>query len=118
MKKSIKSLLDKMNYIQKQLDSLPSIEELDLISHLYDIASDFNYKNLPEKAAIIADMALEELAIIIEELNEEDAETTLILELPIGKFPKTKRNPKDYGEYLYQSDHLLGECKIVGVKQL
>lgn len=50
-------------------------------------------------------------------MKEKLVKTILILELDIGKFPTTMNKLKDFEEYLEQSDHLLNETKITGIKQ-
>lgn len=42
--------------------------------------------------------------------------TKLVLELDVGDFPEDT-DPDAYYEYLYQSDHLIQDCVIIGVRQ-
>ena len=59
----------------------------------------------------------DEICYEIEPDMEEEVNTTLILKLPVGKFPRHMSEPVDYKEYLEQSDHHVGEAQIIEVRQ-
>lgn len=48
--------------------------------------------------------------------EEELVNTTLILKIDVGKFPKGMK-PEDFEEYLAQSDHIIQECVIIDAVQ-